>query len=124
MDEQLWDIYCTEMTERVERLRLTVPRCASADAASRSTALYDAHLQAHTIKGTSQQLGLREAAALGAAMSSALEQAREDGILANVVRENVERGCKAMLVWLNDTDAKRGLTVAAAAFALPPKVRQ
>jgi len=112
-------IYIEEMRGRVDQLRLSLALSGAIDQKARAAALYDAHLQAHTIKGTSEQLGYTEAAALGAAMSGALEKARADNKLLKAVQSNIERGCNAMIAWLEaDLGATRPLVIAAAAFSV------
>jgi chemotaxis protein histidine kinase CheA len=123
VEPDLEQIYADEMRERVAKLRAAMIACESGDLQARAAALYDAHLQAHTIKGTSQQLGKKEAAALGTAMSSSLERAREAGELPTSTRDHVDRGCAALLAWLRDTSATRPLVIATAAFALEEPAR-
>lgn len=116
---KLQEIYVDEMRSRVEKLRLSIALSGAIDERARVSALYDAHLQAHTIKGTSQQLKYEEAAFLGAAMSDALEAAREAKQVTRPVAAAVERGCNALLAWLDGGLATpRPLVVAAASFSV------
>lgn len=115
----LREIYCEEMRGRIEKLRLALALCAAVDPKARAAALYDAHLQAHTMKGTSEQLGYRDASRLAAAMSSSLELAREANQLARDAAANVERGCNAFLAWLeSDLASTRPMVIATAAFTM------
>lgn len=115
---QLQEIYREEMRSRIEKLRLSMALSGAIDPKARAGALYDAHLQAHTMKGTSEQLGYREAGSLAAAMSEVLEQARADDELPPDASANVERGCNAFITWLEGgQQAPRPLLIAAGAFA-------
>lgn len=119
MNDMLNQIYDEELRSRISQLRLALALCGASEVKARKQALYDAHLQAHTIKGSSEQLGFKEAARLAGAMSGALEDARSQDILGQVVRERIERGCNAFLTWVdNGRTAARPLTFAAVAFTL------
>lgn len=112
-------IYDEEMRQRVTKLRLALSLVGSIDAKSRAAALYDAHLQAHTIKGTSEQLGFAEVALLASRMVEALEAAREAGSLASSAATGIDRGANAIIAWLDGgRKTIRPLTIATAAFAL------
>jgi len=118
MDTKLKDIYQDEMRQRVEKLRMSLVLARAEDAATRREALYDAHLHAHTIKGTSEQLGLNAAAQLGSAMSDALEHAREEQAVAPGVKSDIDRACNALTVWIDSgLEDQRAMVMAAAAFA-------
>lgn len=119
MEPKLLEIYQSEMRMRVERLRAALARAGARDPKSRAESLYDAHLQAHTIKGTSQQLKFEAAAELAAAMTDSLVRARESGELTVAATRPIERACNAMLAWLdNPMGSSRNLTIALATFAL------
>ena len=118
MDTRLKDIYQDEMRQRVEKLRQALALAKAQDVATRREALYDAHLHAHTIKGTSQQLGLDSAAHLGGAMSDALEHAREEQEVTPGVRSDIDRACNALSVWIESgLEEQRPILMATAAFA-------
>lgn len=119
MDPRLQEIYQDEMRQRIENLRLALAMCGARDERARREALYEAHLQAHTMKGTSEQLGFKDAARLGAAMSDALELGRERNELSKSVVGHLERGCTTFSTWLdNGRKSGHSLVIAAAAFSL------
>lgn len=98
---QVLDIYRQEMRSRIERLRVALVLCGGPDPAARASALYDSHLQAHTIKGTSIQLGYASAGRFGAVVCALLEQARESGNIDQLDVDRIDRGCNAFITWLD-----------------------
>jgi chemotaxis protein histidine kinase CheA len=116
--DALLEIYDQEMRQRVTKLRLALALAGSADARARAEAMYDAHLQAHTIKGTSEQLGFQEVATMAARMVTVLEQAREKDELEPEPARGLDRASNALVAWLDDgRKTTSPLTIATAALA-------
>jgi hypothetical protein len=122
MSSKLLEIYAEEMRTRVEKLRLAMALARAADPKARADALYDAHLQAHNMTGTSQQLQFDEAAELTSAMSDGLERAREDAQLSSPLATELERGCAAIVTWLG-SGRRNAMPLSAAATAMRTAVR-
>lgn len=101
VSKRLKAIYVEEMYNRVHLLVASLDACQVDDSEKRRAALYDARLEAHTMKGASAQLGFDDAANLGSVMSQLLERASDDNVLSDSDVERLRQYCAAIAQWLD-----------------------
>jgi chemotaxis protein histidine kinase CheA len=97
---ELQQIFEREARRRVEEMRVALSQTGTHDLELRERSLYDAHLQAHTLKGTAEQLGHIELAHCAGAMSDHLEVAREKNLIPVSTVDKMEQGLNLVLAWV------------------------
>lgn len=95
----LQQIFERELRRRVDEMGLALSQTGTHDMALRERSLYEAHLHAHTLKGTAEQLGHLALSRCAAAMCDELERARDRRLIAIAAVERMERGLALMAGW-------------------------
>ncbi len=117
--EKIKAIYVAEMTRRMLQLGQILEKWSgdSVVVTPPSAELYNAHLHAHNLKGTSEQLAFTNVAELASVMSSLLARSRDVGQVTKAETVMLDQGRKAVLAWLqSNLDDERPLKSALGAF--------